>query len=125
MKRDVDLLRQIMLALEQGKSPYVGGYYPDAVHFHLRLLRQAGWVDLCDGAVAAITWVGAGFLDLARNDYLWDKAKGHVHARLGYVGPDLILEVLRMWQRDEVEVDVPPPSEAGVGGLDFRGHGAN
>ena len=94
MKRDMDLVRKILLALEEQESGFaehkfkVEGYSEDEVGYHVLLLMEAGLVHGVDmthlgsknpvAAPSRLTWQGYEFLDAARNDTLWNKAKGKV-----------------------------------------------
>jgi hypothetical protein len=90
MKRDMDLIRKIMLAVEASESldkppSSIEGYSDDDVAAHAYLMKEAG---LAEGPeithlespqrqawATRLTWEGHEFLDLARNDTNWAKAK--------------------------------------------------
>ncbi|MBX3437794.1 MAG: DUF2513 domain-containing protein [Planctomycetaceae bacterium] len=88
MKCDMDLIRELMLEIEE--MPLGAVYETDASSIkrgrdllagHLQLLHQAGFVAgfacerdgnaLCSG----ITWQGHQFLNAARSDDVWSQAK--------------------------------------------------
>ena len=91
MKRDLDLMRKILLALEAhahgfAPAPFtVPGYDDETIGHHVWLLQQAGLltaavvVALGDASPRAIpeslTWAGHEFLDTVRNDTVWRKLK--------------------------------------------------
>jgi hypothetical protein len=101
MKRDMELVRKILLALEEaeettGNNPTIEGYSDDAVSAHAFLMVQAG---LVGGAVVSnlespnpeaiaynLTWEGHEFLDLARSNTIWSKAKAKVLAATSGTG---------------------------------------
>ena len=89
MKRDMDLIRLLLLEQEQGEPPAGLSEYPQDVQaYHAALLVEAGLVvGIVDegpsGEVAAtivnrLTWAGHDFLDAARSDTTWNKVKGKV-----------------------------------------------
>lgn len=88
MQRDMDVLRQILLALDsEGKVLLTGldGMDKDVFCFHAQLLIEAG---LAEGTLGAknkgypasaqlwrLTWEGYDFASTIREDTLWKKAK--------------------------------------------------
>ncbi|HBN9434554.1 MULTISPECIES: DUF2513 domain-containing protein [Pseudomonas] len=88
MKRDMDVIRQILLALdEDGVLLLTGvdGMDKDVFCFHAQLLLEAG---LAEGALGSknrgypasaqlwrLTWEGFDFAATIREDTLWKKAK--------------------------------------------------
>jgi hypothetical protein len=105
MKRDMDLVRKILFAVEEAE-PEVGGveleiegYDEETVFEHLRLLAKAGYLEAFDLSTletsewrpARLTWSGHDFLDAARNDSIWTKAK----SRLLDQGVGLSIELLK------------------------------
>ncbi len=91
MKRDMDLIRKLLLYLET-MNPYdrdvpirIDGYRQDQIEYHGYLLVDAG---LATGVaqttlanrqpeyyLTGLTWAGREFLDAARNETHWKKAK--------------------------------------------------
>jgi hypothetical protein len=111
MKRDLDLVRRILLHLEEGESSPSGwgafvedGYDFAAIHYHVRLLHEAGLIE-ADEIVPGqwwperMTWAGHEFLDAARNEELWREAKRKVEKSTGsapfLVFQELLLSGLR------------------------------
>lgn len=121
MKRDMDLIREILRQMEEF-SDLLGevkikaeGRSSDEVNYHVYLLHQAGLIQavsaVAGGAGARaqrsagvlvqsdsfkyiplrLTWQGHEFLDAARNDTLWRKVKAKVLAG----GGGLVFEVLK------------------------------
>lgn len=90
MKRDMDLIRTILLAVEAAdlplqKAPQIDGQSPDAVSQHIRILNDAGYLDhghftyvhgLPSGYGHRLTWAGHEFLDSIRDTAIWAKTKG-------------------------------------------------
>lgn len=91
MKRDIDLARIMLFAIEKDKRATghgficlnIDGYPKEEVSYHVNLLYEAGLIDAIDLSSLdnyrweprKLTWQGHEFLDLARNDNLWGKAK--------------------------------------------------
>ena len=107
MKRDLDLVRKILLAMEEyehGFAPRnfcVEGYSDEEVGFHAYLMDQAGLLETVEmthqGSTSrkaiprSITWFGYEFLEAARNQSVWEKAK----ARAQNAGLAMMFEVLK------------------------------
>lgn len=93
MKRDLDLMRQIMLDLEATTSYIIDSFslysvnnreYQTKIYFHLRLLEDAGYIKLGDVTmmcgfptvqIVFITNAGYDFIRLTRDDTKWTLAK--------------------------------------------------
>lgn len=97
MRRDIDLVRHILLAVEDADRPVkarelVGEdrTFPEVV-YHIELLRAHGLVDAdvtrMRGATSAVvkglTWEGCDYLDAMRDDRVWERAKVAVAAAVG------------------------------------------
>lgn len=106
MKRDMDLVRSILLAVEQ--LPFDGsfhdisvpGHTEEEVTYHVKLLHDAGLIEATDlSSRDGVCWKpknptyqGHEFLDAARNDNIWSAAKDWVHGTAGV----LTLESLKI-----------------------------
>jgi hypothetical protein len=85
MKRDMDLFRTLLLKVEEQpvNGPFttieVPGHSEDEVRYHVQLAQDAGFVEadfMMDGfIVTRMTYAGHEFLDAAREDKLWNRAK--------------------------------------------------
>ena len=105
MKRDMDLVRKLLLSIEASDQPHVSlmldsveGYSYDMVYYHLNLMEQGnllGKIDLVDGEalILGMSWAGHDFLDAARSDTNWDKAKQATKSAGGWTF-DLFKQVL-------------------------------
>ena len=95
MKRDMDLIRQILLEVEsfdhwRQMGFDLCGYDEDEVYYNLDLLISCG---LIDGnvnrrksgkprpEVGQLTWEGQDFLDAIRSDSIWQKTKDHMKSK--------------------------------------------
>ena len=93
MKRDMDLVRKILLQIEAteagGKIELdIPGHEDGEIGLHVELMIEHGLVEgqikpSGDGSahrilvywIKGMTWEGHDFLDAARNDTIWEKAK--------------------------------------------------
>ncbi|MEJ0090413.1 MAG: DUF2513 domain-containing protein [Limisphaerales bacterium] len=87
MKRDMELVRLLLLQYEAESPPAeLADYEQQEIIYNLVLMRDAGLIDayplegndvLPRGFMnVRLTWAGHDFLDAARNDTVWNKAKG-------------------------------------------------
>jgi hypothetical protein len=109
MKRDMDLIRKILFACEAhacGFAPHplqVEGYDNETIGFHVLLMVEAGLLEGTDVTTMAdsspaylaqrMTWSGYEFLDAAREQATWNKAKGAIGTVSG-VGFEIAKSVL-------------------------------
>lgn len=88
MKRDMDLVREIMLAVEDDVLTFGDGADEerfaatrDVVLGHLHIMQQAGLIEvesqLLDGEydLRGLTWEGHDFLDTVRDPEVWKRTK--------------------------------------------------
>ena len=89
MQRDMDLIRKILITVEEATSTLgtievkIDGYTEQQIAYHVALLREAGLLHAVDLSSKSglrflptrLTWEGHEFLDAARNDSLWRKTK--------------------------------------------------
>lgn len=109
MKRDLDLIRKMLLAVEDGPSGYAPhlvfeGYTDEQVGYHAYLLMDAGLARGADvtshsnnspeAIVQSLTWEGHEFIDAARDDTRWQKAKSIVAEKGGGITLDLLKALL-------------------------------
>ncbi len=95
MKRDMDLIRQLLLRIESSDRGWrtafdICGYGRDETNYNLELLISQGFVDgsinrLAGGnsliAVRQLTWNGHELLDAIRSESIWAKTKEHIKAK--------------------------------------------
>jgi hypothetical protein len=89
MKREMDLIRQILLRLEAQEDPNsdfdyeFSGHSEEQVQYHLRLLYNGGFIQAheiqsltaTDYTPEGLTWARHEFVDDIRNDTVWNKVK--------------------------------------------------
>ncbi len=111
MKRNMDLVRRILLEAEKSPqggctgNPQVDGYSELEVQFHVHLLNQAGLINAAEfqslvhgptAEITSITWAGYDFIDTFRSDTVWNAAK----AKLIDVGVPLTIEYLVLYGKE-------------------------
>ena len=116
MKRNLDLVRQLLLAVESSDEDVVAslvekGYTEEQIGFHCYLLGDAGYAKVIDtttiadafpqATVLCLTWQGYEFLDAARESQRWKKAKGAL-GRVGSVSLDVVIDLLKQYAKQEL-----------------------
>ncbi|MEG9531612.1 DUF2513 domain-containing protein [Mannheimia indoligenes] len=96
MKRNWDLIRKILLKLEEKadstswlESTDIKGYDAKTVAYHYKLLNNARLIEAIDVSsleeedfsATSLTWQGHEFLDKIRNDSVWNKVKSTVQSK--------------------------------------------
>lgn len=107
MKRDFDLIRRVMIDIENiparghEQNFSYDGYDSATINQHIASLIGAGLVNgtvnntnvRTNVVVDDLTWAGHDFLDAMRDDNLWNKAKEHVLKP----GVSFTFGLLRQW----------------------------
>ena len=91
MKRDMDLVREILLEIEKSYvstaicNLHIDGYDMETMAYHCKILYEAGLVSeykpiyaddgLCAFFVGSLTWDGNDYLDKVRDNSIWKKTK--------------------------------------------------
>lgn len=107
MKRDMDLVRKVLVGVEARNDPFsfeelvIAGHEPAEVSGHLEMLAEAGYVEVTDlttmgskyreFAPKRLTWAGHEFLDSVRSESVWADVKKKVMNE----GGALPLEVIK------------------------------
>jgi len=100
MKRDMDLIRLLLLHHEGATPVDLSGYSTEQIIYHNALLVDAG---LVRGAktfnwravnVTGLNWAGHDFLDAARNESVWRQMKDKLKKSALELPIDLIKEIL-------------------------------
>lgn len=114
MKRDMDVIRLILMQQESGESPPELAAYPeDLVVYNVALMKDAGLVEAAivanaegfprGAVIIRLTWAGHDFLDAARDDTLWRKARENVIRPAGSWTFGILLE----WLKHEIRSRIP------------------
>ncbi len=106
MKRDMDLIRKILLAIEAHPEPYswdvlldIPGYSEKEICYQVKLLEEAGLIEarimkamggVFKCAVNSLTWAGHEFLEAARDNSRWNKAKKIILEKTGSLSFDML-----------------------------------
>ena len=91
MKRDMELIRKLLLALENDQVGELDEYDEAAVTYHKALLVESGLAhgsveELAEGLAAVtfrLTWHGHEFLDAARDETGWRSVMKRVVTTVG------------------------------------------
>lgn len=107
MKRDINLIRDLLNIIEHADYPGVTNRYglspyDPRVQYHLRLLSEAGFIrsvgQTTDGAVSVrLTWQGHEFLEMSRNEEVWERAKRFVIERTQGLSAGALQATLAAW----------------------------
>ena len=122
MKRDMDLIRELLLKLEAlplqlGESVHltpdrdeiaVPGYDVAEIDYHLSQILQAGFID--QGGMRAaygigfrsLTWEGHDFLDSIRSPEVWAKTKKGAEVAGGFT-VDLLKDLAKGFVKKQIE----------------------
>lgn len=126
MKRDLDLVRSLLLKCEESPERIfdIGRHdwtdhdmrerqlivrdWDDDEVFHLDLLTQAGFIkrSVCehsDVEVFEITWAGYDYLDAVRDEGVWTRTKGVVANAGGSLAIDVIKSVAISVAKDQIK----------------------
>ena len=108
MKRDMDLIRAMLLEIEtdpHGFAPKITihGYTQEQINYHATLLNEAGLIKAIDvttngsqspeAIVERLTWAGHEFLDVARENQIWNQAKDKINV-IGGASLQILIAVL-------------------------------
>jgi hypothetical protein len=118
MKRDMELVRKIVFALEGFEHGQllamlpVDGYTEEQVLYHAYIMKQAG---LLEGSACRtlntpgvkpsnLTWDGHDFADAARNDAMWNQAKSKIAATVGTVAISVLIDYLKQLAKEKLGI---------------------
>lgn len=122
MKRDMDLVRHILVEMQNSESGRVSklcfqDYSQEQIGHHVWLMAEAGLIEAavnlhhpCGFPVATpvtIRWAGHEFLSAALDDTRWERAKA-VAARAGNSGFPVLLEILTKLGLRQVGIELGP-----------------
>jgi hypothetical protein len=113
VKRDIELIRLLLLREEEGSVPAeMASYDPGWVNYNSILAIEAGLLrgqiyheggsNLAVATVSGITWAGHDFLDATRDARIWKKTRNHALA-LG-TSWNLLLEYIDDQARQRLEL---------------------
>lgn len=120
MKRDMDLVREILLYLEEHASPdqplqgvQIGERSEHEITEHVHLLVEAGLIeaenaDTMDGECwlpQRLTWAGHEFLDAARDAGRWARARDTIKKSGGTLSFDLVKALLIAFAKEKLKAE--------------------
>jgi hypothetical protein len=125
LKRDPDLIRKILLTLESNQKPEevmtakrlkLDDWGEDEINYNLLLLLEAGYIKGNDSSsdnqtivfVTRLTWEGHEFLDAARDDKRWEKAKSAV-SKVGGWSFEVVKPILVELAKDAIKSSLGLP----------------
>ncbi len=108
MKRDFELIKRILIEIEsfpddRYRNIKIEGYPKQEVDYHLYLLEQKNLIDAQNWKdnmgdewnVSKLTWAGHEFLDAAKNDTVWKKAKQTIAEKGGNISFEVLKTLLQ------------------------------
>jgi hypothetical protein len=122
MKRDMDLIRKLVLLLEERPSAWtpdpieIEGYTPVEIGYHSYLLVESGLAngtnittmgnDLPEYSPTYLTPAGHDFADSIRTQYIWDEVKEDIKAKgLGSATLDIVKKLVDKKIKKHLELD--------------------
>lgn len=118
MRRDLDLIREILLFIESEEGFNGSGYgkvdarrlnrSPDAVLYQMSLLADAKYVSVVnwlahgDPLIRGLTWEGHDFLDSVRDPKIWEQTKDGAKAAGGFTF-DLLKDLAKGFLKKQLE----------------------
>ena len=118
MKRDMELVRLILLGQETGETPpELSEYSKETIIYHYQIMDDAGLIvawaakDISGiahgGGVNRLTWAGHDFLDSTKDSKIWKMAKEHIIRPGASWTFSLLMEWLKQ-QAHQQAFGVPP-----------------
>ena len=115
MRRDMDLVRGILLQVEGEDVPDLSQWSEEQQLYHMAILIEA---ELLNGGVALdeegqpaaahatrLTWKGHEFLDAARDATIWAKAKEQLAKVGGGVALPVLMALLTQYVKDKLGIE--------------------
>jgi hypothetical protein len=118
MQRNMDLVRMVLLRLEASPSGWapndlgIKSFPPEQIGYHAHIMMQEGLIEGSDithtGSAGptvlptSLTWKGHEFLDLARDQERWNRAKAII-AKIGSAPISVWMKVLMDLMLQEID----------------------
>lgn len=107
MKRDSELLRLLLLEIEKAEIPLasddiaIRGYDSNEIAYHAALLSDVGFVECAEAVsplggcyvIKRITMHGHDFLEVLRDDAVWELARDRMQEYCGFFSACLAYDV--------------------------------
>jgi len=122
MKRDMELIRKILLYLEEKQdvsnwdAVVIEKYDPKVISYHIKLLYQAGLIEAKPlntkdsygmWLAKGLTWDGHEFLDSVKNDTVWEKVKEGIKSKgleLGQVSFSVLIDFVKFKLKEKLGI---------------------
>ena len=112
MKRDMDLIRLVILDVEGEDDVDLGQYSPEQVSYHRWLVLDAGLANGSDvtgmgnsnrhAILTGLTWTGHDFIDAARDETIWRKAQKTIAEKAGTAAFKVLMDLLIVLAKDQL-----------------------
>ncbi|HVW21680.1 MAG TPA: DUF2513 domain-containing protein [Opitutaceae bacterium] len=116
MKRDMDLVRAVLMTAEDNDKARLADYPHNVVAYHVMILKEGGLLKAAiaggpggepfDYRILGLTWAGHDFLDNARSDTVWNHAKKTAKDKGVEVSVAIFTELLKFSAREILKL--PP-----------------
>ena len=121
MKRDMDLVRRLLLLVEeQGNDRNdwiehvsVEGYTEKQVNHHVWLLGDGGYIEFIDLSAddtcyrpRCLTWKGSEFIETVRDRDIWERTKS-IAKKVGASSPDVLMQIATKLIQDKLLTLLP------------------
>jgi len=114
MKRNLDLIREILIFLNSDKPPSelkVDGFTDEQIGYHCYILKDAKLIRAADTTMGSrvsalplgLTWEGHEFVDNAQNENFWIQAKNKIKGTGGTVSLSILTNTLGKVAQDALE----------------------
>ena len=109
MKRDMDLCRKILFAIEASDELVIygldiEGYSSTQIAYHCKLLYEAGLIsdygamssddEISEFGVGQLSWDGHDYLEKIRDDTTWNKIKAYITEKALPFTIDIVKDIL-------------------------------
>jgi hypothetical protein len=122
MKRDFELVRKLMLAVESrddgfftGNDIDIEGYNLSQINRHLQWLCEANLIDgkatmdgegnIANVIMSKLSWEGCNFIENAQNESVWKKTMATVKEKGGSVSFAILTQLLVSYAKQHVGLD--------------------
>lgn len=115
MKRDMNLIRLLLLQLDGDKSERdLSAYSEDQQKYNIAKLIEAGFIrgevvrderdQIAAAAATELTWAGHEFLDAARNEATWKKTLDFIASKGLVVTVELLKQLLLNFTKSQLGI---------------------
>lgn len=116
MKRDMDLIRKILLEIEAHPEPNrliklaIKDYNREQLSYHVKLLAEASLIEAKNVSSTTnfewnpicLTWEGHEFLEASRDEGMWEKAKSLIIRKGGTLSFEVLKQTLIEFTKGKV-----------------------